>query len=48
VPIAGGWLAGAIGGRPTLWVAAVGGLPCVAWLLPSPIRRMRTPPAQAT
>jgi MFS family permease len=46
--LAGGWLAGAIGVRPTLWVAAVGGLLCVAWLLPSPIRRMRTPPAQAT
>jgi MFS family permease len=41
-------LAGAIGVRPTLWVAAVGGLLCVAWLLPSPIRRMQTPPAQAT
>jgi MFS family permease len=46
--LAGGWLAGAIGVRPTLWVAAVGGLLCVAWLLPSPIQRMRTPPAQAT
>jgi MFS family permease len=43
--LAGGWLGGTIGLRPTLWIAAVGGLLGVAWLWPSPIRGLRAPPA---
>lgn len=38
--LAGGVLAGTIGVRPTLWVAAIGGLTSFLWLLPSPIARM--------
>ncbi|MBS1888268.1 MAG: MFS transporter [Actinobacteria bacterium] len=39
--LAGGLLAGAIGLRPTMWIAAVGGLAGVLWLLPSPMTRVR-------
>jgi MFS family permease len=39
--LGGGLLAGAIGLRPTMWIAAVGGLAGVLWLLPSPMRRVR-------
>jgi MFS family permease len=39
--LAGGLLAGAIGLRPTMWIAAVGGLAGVLWLLPSPMSRVR-------
>jgi MFS family permease len=42
----GGVLGSLIGVRPTLWVAAVGGLAGVLWLLRSPIARMKElPPA---
>jgi MFS family permease len=39
--LAGGLLAGAIGLRPTMWIAAVGGIAGVLWLLPSPMSRVR-------
>jgi MFS family permease len=35
--LGGGLLAGAIGLRPTMWIAAIGGLTGVLWLLSSPI-----------
>jgi Na+/melibiose symporter-like transporter len=40
--LAGGLLGAVIGLRATLLVAAVGGALCVLWLLPSPIRGIRT------
>jgi len=43
----GGALGTAIGLRPTLWIATVGALAGVLFLLPSPIARMRTLPAAA-
>jgi len=46
--LTGGWLGTTIGLRPTLWIAAVGGLLAVTWLWHSPIRSLRTPPAPAT
>ncbi len=39
--VAGGFLAGAIGLRPTMWIAAVGGLAGVLWLLPSRLSQVR-------
>jgi MFS family permease len=39
--VAGGLLAGAIGLRPTMWIAAVGGLAGVLWLLPSRMSQVR-------
>jgi MFS family permease len=39
--LAGGLLAGAIGLRPTMWIAAIGGLTGVLWLLSSPMSRVR-------
>jgi predicted MFS family arabinose efflux permease len=39
--VAGGLLAGAIGLRPTMWIAAVGGLAGVLWLLPSRMSEVR-------
>jgi MFS family permease len=45
--LAGGWLGSSIGLRPTLWIAAVGGLLGVAWLWHSPVRGLRAPPAPA-
>ena len=45
--LAGGWLGSTIGLRPTLWIAAGGGLLGVAWLWRSPIRELRAPPAAA-
>ena len=42
--LAGGALAGAIGLRPTLWVAVVGALTSFLWLLPSPVPRLRELP----
>jgi MFS family permease len=39
--LAGGFLAGAIGLRPTMWIAAIGGIAGVLWLLPSPISKVR-------
>ena len=41
--LAGGLMGQAIGLRPTLFVAAAGGLLSVAWLLFSPVRRLRSP-----
>lgn len=43
----GGVLGSELGLRPTLWIATVGGLAGVLWLLPSPIARMRELPEQA-
>jgi MFS family permease len=45
--LAGGLLAGAIGLRPTMWIAAVGGLAGVLWLLPSRMSEMRDVPEEA-
>jgi MFS family permease len=39
--ITGGLLGNAIGLRPTLWLAALGGLTCALWLVRSPIPRLR-------
>ena len=36
-------LASVIGIRPTLWIAAAGGVSGVLWLLPSPLPRFRMP-----
>ena len=43
----GGFLGGAIGLRPTLWIAVVGAMAGFLWLLPSPILRMRELPESA-
>jgi MFS family permease len=43
----GGVLGSEIGLRPTLWIATIGGLAGVLWLLPSPIARLRDLPEQA-
>lgn len=40
----GGFLGGAIGLRPTLWVAAIGGLCAVIWILRSPVLQLKTQP----
>src|SRR3954447_12448601 len=45
--LVGGFLGTAIGLRPTLWIAAIGGLTGFLWLLPSPVPRMRTLPEPA-
>ncbi|MCM2419346.1 MFS transporter [Streptomyces sp. RKAG293] len=44
--LAGGVLGTALGLRPTLWIATVGGVLCVLWLLPSPVPRIRELPDQ--
>ncbi|MFI8321119.1 MFS transporter [Streptomyces sp. NPDC085529] len=44
--LVGGALGTAIGVRPTLWVATVGAVFAVLWLLPSPLPRMRELPTQ--
>jgi predicted MFS family arabinose efflux permease len=41
---AGGLLGSTIGLRPTLWIASVGAVAGVLWLLPSPIMRMHELP----
>ncbi|MFB7936058.1 MFS transporter [Streptomyces sp. NPDC056049] len=46
--LAGGVLGTAIGVRPTLWVATVGAVFAVLWLLPSPLPRMRELPTRET
>jgi MFS family permease len=46
--LAGGALGGAIGLRPTLWLAVAGGVASAALLLPSPLPRMRGLPAVAS
>jgi MFS family permease len=38
-----GVLGGAIGVRPTLWIAAAGGATAFLWLLPTPLPRFRMP-----
>jgi MFS family permease len=43
----GGVLGATLGVRPTLWIATVGALAGVLWLLPSPIPRLRELPEQA-
>jgi MFS family permease len=45
--LGGGLLAGAIGLRPTMWIAAVGGLAGVLWLLASPMSQVRDVPEEA-
>jgi MFS family permease len=45
--LAGGLLAGAIGLRPTMWIAAIGGLAGVLWLLPSRMSQVRDVPEEA-
>ena len=42
--LAGGLLAGAIGLRPTLWLAVAGATASFLWLLPSPLPRLRELP----
>jgi MFS family permease len=41
--LAGGALGTAIGVRPTLWIAALGGTTAFIWLLPSPVPHFRLP-----
>jgi len=45
--LAGGVLAAIIGLQPTMWIAAVGALAGVLWLLPSPMPRLRELPQAA-
>ncbi len=40
--LVGGMLRSAIGLRPTLWIATVGAIAGVLWLLPSPLLKLRT------
>jgi MFS family permease len=42
--LVGGTLGGTLGLRPTMWIASIGGLLGVLWLLPSPLPHMRTLP----
>ena len=42
--LAGGLLGSAIGLRPTLWIATVGAIAGVLWLLPSPMMHLRELP----
>jgi MFS family permease len=42
--LAGGILGGALGVRATLWIATIGALAGVLWLLPSPVLRLRDLP----
>ncbi|UCM87857.1 MFS transporter [Streptomyces marincola] len=42
--MAGGFLGTAIGLHPTLWIATVGAIFSVLWMLPSPIPRLRDLP----
>jgi predicted MFS family arabinose efflux permease len=45
--LSGGLLAAAIGLRPTMWIAAIGGLAGVLWLLASPMSQVRDVPEEA-
>jgi len=45
--ITGGLLGSAIGLRPTLWIATVGALTGILWLVPSPIMSLRDVPETA-
>ncbi len=42
--LCGGLLGTALGLRATLWIAAVGGLLCIGWTLPGPLRHLKTLP----
>lgn len=44
--LAGGLLGTALGLRPTLWIATVGAMLAVLWILPSPLARMRQLPSR--
>jgi predicted MFS family arabinose efflux permease len=44
--VIGGWLGAAIGVRPALWIAAVGGLLGVLWVVFSPLWSMRELPEE--
>jgi MFS family permease len=46
--LVGGVLGSSLGLRPTLWIATVGGVLCVLWILPSPVPRLRELPQKAT
>jgi MFS family permease len=46
--LAGGALGAAIGVRPTLWVATLGAVAGVLWLVPSPVPGLRDLPEEAT
>ncbi len=39
--LGGGFLAAAVGLRPTMWVAVIGSMAGVLWLLPSPLAEVR-------
>jgi MFS family permease len=43
----GGFLGATIGLRPTLWIATVGALAGLAWIIPSPIMSLHELPAEA-
>jgi hypothetical protein len=45
--VLGGVLGTVIGVRPALWIATVGALAGLFWLLPSPIRTLRDVPEEA-
>jgi MFS family permease len=45
--LGGGLLGAAIGLRPTMWIAAIGGLAGVLWLLASPMSQVRDVPERA-
>ena len=45
--LAGGLIGAALGLRPALWIATVGAIAGVLWLLPSPVLGMRELPAEA-
>jgi predicted MFS family arabinose efflux permease len=42
--LAGGALGAAIGMQPTLWIAGIGAVASVLWLLPSPVPKLRALP----
>ncbi|MFF5424615.1 MULTISPECIES: MFS transporter [unclassified Streptomyces] len=44
--LAGGLLGTALGLRPTLWIATVGAMLAVLWILPSPLARLRQLPSR--
>ena len=44
--LAGGWIGASLGLTPTLWIATVGALTGVLWLLPSSVLRLRDVPSQ--
>ena len=42
--LAGGALGAGIGMQPTLWIAGIGAVASVLWLLPSPVPKLRALP----